>query len=80
MCSGVISFSSFQTGARLAQKSARGAGWDGLRGGCGFRSVRGGSGQDFANSSWASLNFAGAGRKQTKIQAAQHSVVETRQH
>jgi len=44
------------------RKNARGAGWDGLRGGCGFRSVRGGSGQDFANSSWAGLNFGGAGR------------------
>jgi len=31
------------------------------------RSVRGGSGQDFSNSSGTGLNFANAGRKQTKI-------------
>ena len=44
------------------------------------RSVRGGSGQDFSNSSRAGLNFANAGRKQTKNFNPGRTLVETRQH
>ena len=45
-------------------RMVHGLGWSARR--VRVRSVRGGSGQDFSNSSGAGLNFANAGRKQTK--------------
>ena len=44
------------------------------------RDVRGGSGQDFSNSSGAGLNFANAGWKQTKNFNLGKTLVETWQH
>jgi len=58
----VMNFSSFRKGAGLRpKKCGAGAGWDGLRGGCG---------QNFSNSYGcrAGLNFAGA---DTKFQPTQ---------
>ena len=46
-------------------RAGHGLGWSAGR--MRVRSVRGGSGQDFSNSSGAGLNFANAGRKQTNI-------------
>ena len=46
-------------------QEGHGLGWSAGR--VWVRSVRGGSGQDFSNSSGAGFNFANAGRKQTKI-------------
>jgi len=45
-------------------RASHGLGWSAGR--VRVRSVRGGSGQDLSNSSGAGLNFANAGRKQTK--------------
>jgi len=45
-------------------REGHGLGWS--AGWVRVRSVRGGSRQDFSNSSGAGLNFANAGRKQTK--------------
>jgi len=61
----------------LTQKECgRGMGWDGLR----VRSVRGGSRQDFSNSSGAGLNFVNAGRKEKKNFNPGWTLVDTRQH
>ena len=62
-------------------REGHGLGWSAGRVRVRVRSVRGGSRQDFSNSSGAGLNFANAGRKQTKhFKPGQDSIVETRQH
>jgi len=81
VCRGDEFLAFFSDRRRIGTEKVReghGLGWSAGR--VWVRSVRGESGYDFSNSSAAGLNFANAGRKQTKNFNPGRTLVEIRQH